>query len=437
MSKNNFSDKQDKQHILVIGSGAREHAIAWKLMQSPRVARVSVAPGNGGTPNNVPISVTDIDGLLAWAQENQPDLIVVGPEVPLSLGIVDRFQAAGLRIFGPTQAAAQIESSKRFAKQFMRRHNIPTAPFEVFDDYRKAMGYLMTNGDRTLAIKADGLAAGKGVYVTDCAHDAEQAVRALMADKVLGEAGTRIVIEEGLQGDELSLLAFSDGNTDAPMLLARDHKRALDDDRGPNTGGMGAFSMPLDRTYHTVTKRAIDGLREEGMPFVGVLFAGLMITRDAKYVLEYNARFGDPETQVILPLLKTDLLDVFEACIEGRLDEIELTWTGGTAATVVMASGGYPGTYETGKPIMGLEDVPDNVIVFHAGTQRDENGNHLLTTGGRVLSVTGIGPDLHTALDRAYAGVEAIHFDGVHYRTDIGAKALKDSMSGSMKGSLA
>src|SRR5258708_7520636 len=339
------------QHILVVGSGAREHAIAWKLMQSPRVARVSVAPGNGGTPDNVPIAVTDVDGLLAWAQANQPDLTIVGPEVPLSLGIVDRFQAGGLRIFGPSQAAAQIESSKRFAKQFMRRHDIPTAPFEVFDDYRKAMGYLMTNGDRTLAIKADGLAAGKGVYITECAHDAEQAAKALMVDKVLGEAGTRIVIEEGLQGEELSLLAFSDGKTIAPMLLARDHKRALDGDRGPNTGGMGAFSLKLDKAYDPLVEKAIEGLREEGMPFVGILFAGLMLTSEGPYVLEYNARFGDPETQVVLPLLKTDLLEVFEACIEGKLDQLTLSWSDQTAATVVLASGGYPGTYEIGKSI--------------------------------------------------------------------------------------
>ena len=427
MSDMNSTTKQAKQHILVVGNGAREHAIAWKLMQSPRVGRVSVAPGNGGTPNNVPIAVTDLDGLLAWAHSNRPDLTIVGPEVPLSLGLVDRFQAAGLRIFGPTRAAAQIESSKAFAKQFMRRHDIPTAPFEVFDDYRKVMGYLLINGDRTLAIKADGLAAGKGVYITNCAHDAEQAVKALMVDKVLGEAGTRIVIEEGLQGEEVSLLAFSDGKTVAPMLLARDHKRALDGDRGANTGGMGAFSLAQDTIYEPFVRRVIEGLRADRIPFVGVLFAGLMLTQDGTYVLEFNARFGDPETQVILPLLKTDLLGVFEACVDGTLDQITLDWSDQTAATVVMASGGYPGAYETEKVITGLDKVPSDVIVFHAGTRQD--GNRLLTSGGRVLSITGIGPDLQGALDRAYVGVEAVHFDKAHYRTDIGAKALKGNMA--------
>jgi phosphoribosylamine---glycine ligase len=422
------SGQHIQQHILIIGNGGREHAIAWKLQQSPRVAKISVAPGNGGTPNNVPISATDVDGLVAWAKANQPDLTIIGPEAPLALGIVDAFQAAGLRVFGPTKAAAQLESSKIFAKEFMRRHNIPTASFEVFDDYRQAIGYLLTEGDQTLAIKADGLAAGKGVYITTCSHDAELSVKALMVDKSMGDAGNRIIIERGLEGYELSLLAFCDGRTVAPMLLAQDHKRIFDNDEGPNTGGMGAYTLPYDpiqiaNLTTAAMQPVIDGMAAEGNPFVGILFGGFMIGPDGAYVIEYNARFGDPETEVVLPFLETDLLDVFEACVDQRLHEIDLLWREGTAATVVMASGGYPGAYETGKPITGVDKVPNDAIVFHAGTQ--EKDGQLVTAGGRVLTVTGIGPDLAAALDKAYAGVKAISFEGAHYRTDIGAKALK------------
>jgi phosphoribosylamine--glycine ligase len=417
------------QHILIIGGGAREHAIAWKLAQSPRVEKISLAPGNGGTANNIDIAATDIDGLLHWATENQPDLTIVGPEDPLSMGIVDRFQAAGLRIFGPTRAAAQIESSKIFSKQFMARHDIPTAPFEVFNDPRQAIGYLLTEGERKLAIKADGLAAGKGVFVTDCAHDAELAVKALMVDRTMGEAGSQILIEQGLDGSEMSLMVFSDGKTVVPMLLSQDHKRVYDKDQGPNTGGMGAYTLApqlfdVPDLVAKLVQPAIDGLRSEGTPFVGVLFAGLMMTTDGIFMLEFNGRFGDPETEVVLPLLKTDLLDVFEACINGTLDQIALEWQAGTAATVILASGGYPGAYEKGKPITGLDQVPDNVIVFHAGTKRQ--GDQVVTAGGRVLAVTSTGHDLLTALARAYAGVKAIHFEGVQYRSDIGARALKD-----------
>jgi phosphoribosylamine--glycine ligase len=407
-----------------VGSGAREHAIAWKLMQSQRVGKVSTAPGNGGTPNNVPIAATDIEGLVRWATENKPYLTVIGPEAPLAAGIVDAFQAAGLRVFGPTRAAAQIESSKVFAKQFMKRHHIPTAPFEVFDDYRKAMGYLLTEGDKKLAIKADGLAAGKGVYVTDCAHDAEMAVRDLMVNHAMGDAGTRIVIEQGLEGEEWSRMGFCDGTHTLVMPPAHDHKRVYNGDQGPNTGGMGAVAW-IDNVHMQggdPIQVAVDGMRAEGMPFVGVLFAGEMRTARGLPVLEFNARFGDPETQVILPRLETDLLDIFESCLDGTLDKVKLVDNSDMTATVVMASGGYPGNYEVGKPITGLDKVPDDVLVFHAGTKRD--GNQIVTAGGRVISVTGIGPDLQSALDRAYAGVHAIHFEGAHYRTDIGTKAL-------------
>jgi phosphoribosylamine--glycine ligase len=419
----------DKQHILVVGNGAREHAIAWKLMQSPRVGKVSVAPGNGGTLNNVPISATDIAGLVKWAQKNKPDLTVIGPEAPLVAGIVDAFQAAGLRVFGPTKAAAQIEGSKVFSKQFMQRHNIPTAPFEVFDDPRKAMGYLLTEGEQLLAIKADGLAAGKGVYITECAHDAEQAVQDLMIKRTMGDAGSRVVIENGLEGYEVSVLAFSDGEHISTMPMMQDHKRIFDGDKGPNTGGMGAVSFyfkhlqnALDVVKHGV-EAAVQGMAADGHPFVGVLFAGIMVSHNGFYVLEYNARFGDPETEVILPMLDVDLLDVFDACLDGTLDKINLNRRAAPyGATVVMASGGYPGEYETGKPITGLDQVPDDVLVFHAGTKRESD--QVVTAGGRVLTVTGLGGDLQEALDRAYAGVNQISFEGAQFRKDIGHKVL-------------
>lgn len=424
----------DLAHVLIVGNGGREHALAWKLAQSPRVGKVSVAPGNAGTPNNVPISATDIDGLLKWALEHKPDLTVVGPEAPLALGIVDRFEAAGLKIFGPTQAAAQIETSKVFAKQFMQRHGIPTAPFQIFDDPHEALRYLLLEGDQPLAIKADGLAAGKGVYMTNCAHDAEMAVRALMIDRTLGDAGARIVIEKALKGVEISLLALSDGENVAMLPLAQDHKRVFDSDMGPNTGGMGAYS-PVDNvlyggSQYYLISTAIKGLEQEGIPFKGVLFAGLIVNeqRPAEhYVLEFNCRFGDPETQAVLPTLSQDLFTLLETCTSGdfrtpyRFLSLEAT-TRQHAATVVMASGGYPGEYETGKVITGLDQVPSDVIVFHAGTRRE--GDQIATAGGRVLSVTGTGETLQAAVDRAYAGVRAIHFEGAHYRTDIGAKGL-------------
>ncbi len=407
-------------HVLVIGSGGREHALAWKLAQSPRVGKVSVAPGNGGTPNNVPISATDIDGLLAWALQHKPDLTVVGPESSLALGVVDRFEAAGLKIFGPTKAAAQIETSKVFAKQFMQRHGIPTAPFEIFDDPHEAFRYLLLEGDQPLAIKADGLAAGKGVYMTDCAHDAEMAVRALMIDRTLGDAGARIVIEKALSGYELSVMALCDNRYSRKgwaMPPAQDHKRALDHDQGLNTGGMGAYAPASRDPLQVLIGLAEDGFKAENIAFHGVLFAGVMMTPEP-YVLEFNCRLGDPETQVILPLMTSDLFDFLDRGAPPNW----LTAAVEFAATVVMASGGYPGEYETGKVITGLDQVPDDVIVFHAGTRRE--GDQIVTAGGRVLSVTGMGDTLQAAIDRAYAGVRAIHFEGAHYRTDIGAKGL-------------
>lgn len=408
------SDRGD--HILIIGSGGREHALAWKLAQSPRVGMISVAPGNAGTPNNVPIAATDIDSLLAWAVEHGPALTVVGPETALEAGIVDRFTAVGLPIFGPTKAAARIESSKIFAKLFMQQYGIPTAPFEIFDSYRAALRYVMAEGDRRLAIKADGLAAGKGVFLTDCADDAELAVRALMLDKQMGEAGSQIVIEQALNGEEVSILAFCEGERAHLMPFAQDHKRALDGDAGPNTGGMGAVAPVKRPPLADVITPALRGLAAEGVPFRGVLFAGVMLTDDGPFVLEYNCRWGDPETQALLPLLDNDLYAVLCGDEPPRWSETR------QSASVIMASHGYPGTYQTGLPISGLGTVPSDVFVFHAGTRRE--GDQILTAGGRVLAVTGGGDTLRTAIDRAYAGVQAINFEGAHYRTDIGAKIL-------------
>ncbi|MHB8625312.1 MAG: phosphoribosylamine--glycine ligase [Aggregatilineales bacterium] len=403
-------------HILIVGSGGREHVLAWKLAQSPRIGKISVAPGNAGTPNNVPIAATDVDGLLAWALEHKPALTVVGPDMSLEAGIVDRFTAVGLNIYGPSQAAARIESSKIFAKQFMQQYGIPTASFEIFDNYRAAQRYLINEGDHPLAIKADGLAAGKGVFLTDCAHDAEMAVRALMVDRQMGDAGTRIVIEQALQGEEVSILAFCDGERAHIMPFAQDHKRALDNDAGPNTGGMGAVAPIKRPPFMDVITPALRGLAAEGIPFRGVLFAGVMLTDNGPFVLEYNCRWGDPETQAILPLLDNDLYSVLCGEEPPRWSESR------HAATVIMASHGYPGSYQTNLPISGLDNVPSDVQVFHAGTQR--RGDQIVTAGGRVLAVTSTGETLRAAIDRAYAGVHAIHFDGAHYRTDIGAKVL-------------
>ncbi len=412
---------QSAAHVLIIGGGGREHALAWKLSQSPHVGKVSVAPGNAGTANPVPIAATDVDTLLTWALEYKPDLTVVGPDAALAAGIVDRFTAAGLEIYGPTQAAARIESSKVFAKQFMQRYHIPTAPFEIFDNPREAMRYVLREGERPLAIKADGLAAGKGVILTNATHDAEAAIRVLMVERQLGDAGAQIVIEQVLHGEEISLLAFCDGERAYPMPFAQDHKRAYDGDKGPNTGGMGVVA-PLERPpFADVIGPALRGLAAEGTPFRGVLFAGIMLTDDGPYVLEYNSRWGDPETQALLPLLENDLYSVLCAQEAPR-------WTANRhAATVIIASGGYPGTYPVGLPIAGLDQIPDDVLIFHAGTKRE--GDRVLTAGGRVFSVTGVGKTLRAALDRAYTGVAAIRFEGAYYRTDIGAKQLSAATS--------
>lgn len=418
-------------NILIIGGGGREHALAWKLAQSPRVGRVFVAPGNGGTDSSISLPESDVAGLIAFAQQESIGLVVIGPEAPLAAGAADAFRTAGLRCFGPSQAAARLETSKAFAKDFMARHDIPTAAYATFTDYPAALAHLRSI-DYPVVIKASGLATGKGVIVPDTREEAEAALHVIMVERVFGAAGDEAIIEERIAGPEISLLGFSDGRTVVVMPPAQDHKRVFDGDRGPNTGGMGAFAPVPWLTFEAVAglaeialHRAIQGMAAEGTPYVGVLYAGLMLTLDGPRVLEYNCRFGDPETQVILPLLRSDLLDVLEACVDGALSPCGVRWRDGAAATVVAASEGYPGSYPKGRAITGTAEAAafPGVTVFHAGTRRAEDGQ-LLTAGGRVLAVTGVGADLRAALARAYAGIAQIHFAGMHYRRDIGAKAL-------------
>jgi phosphoribosylamine--glycine ligase/phosphoribosylformylglycinamidine cyclo-ligase len=430
--------------VLVIGSGGREHCLAWKLAQSSRVERVYVAPGNGGTAwdgvagqmapaQNVALGGDDIEGLVAWARDARIDLTVVGPEAPLVAGVVDAFTAAGLRAFGPSKEAAQLEGSKAFAKRFMWACDIPTGQARIFDRYDAALAYLRQAG-APIVVKASGLAAGKGVTVCDTLPQAEEALRAAMVDRVFGAAGAEVLIEERLSGQEASLLAFCDGRTVVPMVSAQDHKAAYDGDRGPNTGGMGCYApAPLmtpklvARVVREVLQPAVDGMHERGTPYTGVLYAGLMIAGGDPQVLEFNCRFGDPETQVILPLLETDLIEVIEACLDRRLAGSEVAWRKGYATCVVMASGGYPLQYEKGKAIAGLDEAErqPGVVVYHAGTRRE--GERVLTTGGRVLGVTAVAPTLQASIDAAYAGVARIHFEQAHYRTDIGAKGVANA----------
>jgi phosphoribosylamine--glycine ligase / phosphoribosylformylglycinamidine cyclo-ligase len=414
--------------ILIIGSGGREHALAWKLAQSPLVGELFIAPGNAGTAlvgTNVPIRVDDVAGLVTFAREKGVGLTAVGPEIPLALGLVDAFQAAGLPVFGPTQAAAQLEASKAFAKQFMQEEGVPTAVSATFTDYHQAANYLP---DGPSVIKASGLAAGKGVIVCDNRVQAEAALRQIMLDREFGAAGDEVVIEERLTGPELSVLAFCDGKTAVALAPARDHKRAYDGDLGPNTGGMGVYAPPPDvddrlveEIMRTVIQPAVDGMARRGTPYIGVLYAGVMLTPDGPKTLEFNCRFGDPETQVILPLLDGDLAEIMLACSEGRLTTEMVRVYPGACATVVMAAPGYPGSYRKGLPISGLGNVPEDVLLFHAGTKAQDG--QIVSDGGRVLCVSGRGADLGTAVARAYASVAAIHFEGAHFRKDIGGGA--------------
>ena len=421
-------------NILVVGSGGREHVLAWKLQQSPRVKQVFCAPGNGGMADVAtccPVAADDIDGLVKLAKEKNIDLTVVGPEAPLVAGIVDTFQLNGLKVFGPSRAAAQLEGSKVFAKQFMQRYKIPTAEFKVFSDAKEARAFLQQTRF-PVVVKADGLAAGKGVFVCQNLEEGLEAIEQAMVAKAFQEAGNQVIIEECLTGEEVSILAVSDGMNYVLLETSQDHKRIFDDDLGPNTGGMGAYSpAPVatkSRVYDIgryIIAPTIRGMSQDGCPFQGVLYAGLMITPDGPKVLEYNVRFGDPEAQVVIPRLKTDLLDILIAASNGQLDDMMLQWDSRSCVCVVMSSGGYPGAYEKGKAITGLDRLADkeDVWVFHAGTIKEKGA--VVTSGGRVLGVTALGDNIEAAIQKAYQAVEEIYFDRNFFRRDIGDKALK------------
>ncbi len=419
--------------VLIIGSGGREHAMAWKTAQSPRLTKLYIAPGNAGTAEcgeNVPLDVNDHAAVIIFCQDKQIDLVLVGPEVPLADGLVDALSAEGICCFGPNQAAAQIEASKVFAKDFMARHGIPTARYAAFTDFEEAVDHLHEI-DYPVVIKASGLAAGKGVLLPETDSEAVSALQQVMLEREFGAAGEAVVIEERMSGPEVTLLAFSDGKTVIPMLPSQDHKRVLDGDLGPNTGGMGAYApVPVcppemvEELLRIALQPCVDGLRAEGNPFVGVLYGGFMLTEDGPRVVEFNCRFGDPEAQVILPMLESDLLEIAMACVEGRLADLDIHWNPGAAACVVLASGGYPGKYDTGIAIQGLENGQENAFVFHAGTKFQNE--KVVTTGGRVLCVTGIGETIRQALQTAYTRIETIRFDDMHYRRDIGHRSSTD-----------
>lgn len=418
--------------VLVIGSGGREHALVWKISQSPKVDKIYCAPGNAGIAQQaecVAIKADNLDGLLAFAQQNQIDLTVVGPEVPLTMGIVDKFQEQGLKIFGPSGKAAEIEGSKTFAKDLMAKYNIPTAKYGAFTDAAEAKAFLDTVG-LPCVVKADGLAAGKGVLICETKAEAEEAIADILVDNKFGSAGSRVVVEEFLTGQEVSMLAFTDGKTVVPMVSSQDHKRIWDGDKGLNTGGMGAYSpAPVytadihEIVVPQVLEATVKAMEAEGRSFSGILYAGLMLTADGPKVLEFNARFGDPETQAVLPRLKSDLVDIFLAIIDGRLNEMDIQWHEEAAVCVVMASGGYPETSEKGQVITGLaEAAATGAIVFHAGTK--ETDGNIVTNGGRVLGISALGNNIAQAIANAYRGVEQIKFENMQYRTDIGKKAF-------------
>jgi phosphoribosylamine--glycine ligase len=419
-------------NILVIGRGGREHAIIWSLKKNAKIKRIYCAPGNAGTAQlaeNVDIGELEFARLVTFAQDNAIDLVVVGPDDPLAAGIVDEFEAASIPVYGPRKNAAEIEGSKIFMKDLLRKYNIPTAKYETFTDYKAAAAYLQQQ-PLPIVIKADGLAAGKGVAVCFTHEEADKALEETMVDKSFGTAGDKVVIEEFLDGQEMSILAFVDGETVRAMSPAQDHKQVFDNDKGPNTGGMGTYS-PLPHISQTIIDESIENIIiptakamvSEGRPFRGVLFAGLMITKDGPKTIEFNARFGDPETQVVLPRLETDLLEIFLASLNGTLHEIEMKWSNESAVCVVLASGGYPGSYPKGLPIEGLDGVDaHNALVFHAGTANRDG--QIVTNGGRVLGIVGRGSDIAKARANAYAAADRITFHGKQNRTDIAAKAL-------------
>jgi len=413
---------------LVVGGGARELVLVWKLALCPRVEEIFVAPGNAGTAkiaHNLEISPTDIESLIKAAQENKIDLTIVGPEGPLAAGIVDQFQARGLSIFGPTKAAAQIEASKVFAKEIMQKYNIPCARSASFSNYRQAKEYLQQQSS-PIVVKADGLAAGKGVIMADSIPQALEALSSLMESKILGAAGEKVVIEERLSGKEMSAFAFTDAQTVVPMVPACDYKRIYDGDQGPNTGGMGSYSPPyflntkLDKAVkENIMEPAVKAMRTEGRPYKGVLYGGLMVTKNGPKVLEFNVRLGDPETQVVLPRLKTDLVDIMRAVIDNKLDKISIEWSDDACVGVVIASAGYPGNYNTGFPIAGLDEVDKEIMVFHAGTKIGSTPGQVLTNGGRVITVAATGKNIAEARKKVYQNISRIRFEGCHYRKDI------------------
>ncbi len=414
---------------MVIGGGAREHALVWKLVQSPKVEEVYAAPGNAGTQTiacNLSISPTDIEALAEAAQLHRIDLTIVGPEAPLASGIVDIFQSQGLTIFGPTQKATLIESSKVFAKELMQKYGIPCAQGSVFSSFSEAKDYVEAISP-PMVIKVDGLAAGKGTIVANSSEQALEALSDIMERRVFGAAGDKVIVDECLNGREVSLLAFTDGKTVAPMVPACDYKRAFDYNQGPNTGGMGGYSPPgffgtekAEIAQHTILEPTVHAMAQEGEPYKGVLYAGLMLTPQGPKVLEFNARFGDPENQVMIPLLKTDLVDILLAVINGSLDKIRIDWSDEACVGVVMASAGYPGSYKKGFPIKGLDKLDEGILVFHAGTTTGARGE-IYTDGGRVLTVVAIGKSLAEARAKVYANLPCIHFEGCHYRNDIAA----------------
>ena len=416
--------------ILMIGSGGREHALIKKLLESPKCEKLYCAPGNGGISRDaetVAINVMDKEGMVRFAKDNAIDLVFVAPDDPLAAGMVDALEAAGIRAFGPNADAAIIEASKVFSKNMMKKYGIPTAKYEVFDDPQKAIDYVKAENTTPVVVKADGLALGKGVIIAQTIDEAVAAIKSIMEDKQFGESGNQIVIEEFLTGPEVSVLAFTDGHCVKPMVSSKDHKRAYDNDEGLNTGGMGTVSPNpyytdalADECMQTIFVPTIEAMRKEGRPFKGCLYFGLMMTPKGPKVIEYNARFGDPEAQVVLPRLKTDLVEICEAVIDERLSDLDIEWEDGAAACVVMASGGYPVSYKKGIEMTGLDEngQVDGAIVYHAGT-KFENGK-FYTNGGRVLGVTAKAPTLDEALEKAYAAVKKISFEGAHYRTDIG-----------------
>lgn len=417
-------------NVLMIGSGGREHALIKAILKSPRLEKLYCAPGNGGISRDaqcVDIPVMDKEKMVAFAKENSIDLAFVAPDDPLAAGMVDAFEEAGIRAFGPNAAAAVIEASKVFSKNLMKKYGIPTAEYEVFDNSADSIAYVKGNNIAPVVVKADGLALGKGVIIAQTVEDAEKAIKSIMEDKKFGESGNKVVIEEFLTGPEVSVLSFTDGKTVKPMVSSKDHKRALDGDKGLNTGGMGTISPNpyytdelADECMETIFKPTIEAMQKEGRPFKGCLYFGLMMTPKGPKVIEYNARFGDPEAQVVLPRLKTDILDIIDAVIDEKLDEIDIEWSDDCSACVVMASGGYPESYKKGIEMFGMDDngQVEGATVYHAGTKYSDG--KFYTNGGRVLGVTATGKTLDEALEKAYAAVEKISFDGAHYRHDIG-----------------